>query len=379
MTFVPSLQINLLNTLGGAYMQGIAQLRAALAAGINPPFQPDTFLDQARSLQHLLEGRGEPAPRLTGMVARMEDLAGDCQLTMDQARFLLDQARAGESSLIPGYRYLQRIGRGLVGTVYRGLEEKSGRVVAIKVGLLGPTSGPEGRAKKTRKLQRTYKNEWEMMLTVASERTVRPLSRGKIESGKPFLVMEYLAGGSLRERIALVEGGQAPFDLKQAIDWALQAAEAVAVVHERGVIHNDVKPSSFLLTSEGIIKLGDFSFATTVHRGRVHGPIDSRGTEGYLPLETVETPRKDVYALGVTLFLLFSGQMPRRNVDHPLFALLSPPPSVRNLRPERQIPEPIDRVIRRAIMEAPTARYPDAIAMARALSRAIATSRRSGR
>jgi serine/threonine protein kinase len=273
--------------------------------------------------------------------------------------------------LIPGYQVLEVINSGGFGVVHRALDSASGEEVAIKVGHLSQV--PENSATRVW-LRQVFDSEWNSLNRVRSERIVRPISRGVTDDNNPYLVLEYVPGVALSHYLASVEIGVLTFDLKQTMLLMLGAAEAVGALHENGLIHNDIQLSNFIVVEDGRVKLCDLAMATTVAEAKRIGSRNHRGTPGFYSAQTVETKRKDVFGLGSAFYHLLTGRIPfppKQSDPFSLLAAQAPPPPPREVRPEREIPRPVDRIVMKAIHRAPTSRYADANEMEEDL-RAIA-------
>ena len=270
------------------------------------------------------------------------------------------------ASLISGYCQFQIIGTGGFSTVYRATALDSGETVAIKVGrIVGQPETPE----TLRRLHAVYENEWNALNLIHSEDVVRPIARGTTDRDRPYLVLEYVDGVTLSDYQQQLAAGLIPFDLRQVLILMLSAAKAMGAMHENGLIHNDIKLSNYRLTGKGHVVLCDLGMALTVEEARRVGSRSYRGTPGYIPAQTAETPRKDVFALSAAFFHLLTGKR-AFNPDNPMATFLFAPPPPSRIRPERNIPPKIDRIILKALSPAPADRYPDAIAMHSALEKA---------
>src|SRR5207237_7246414 len=116
-------------------------------------------------------------------------------------------------------------------------------------------------------------------------------------AGRPIIVMEHLAGGSLERRIA----GKKPCDPPQALDWLEEAAAALDAAHAAGIVHRDVKPGNLLLDADGHIHVADFGVASAVGTASLTQTGTILGTAGYLSPEQASgdhaTAASDLYAL----------------------------------------------------------------------------------
>ncbi len=127
---------------------------------------------------------------------------------------------------------------------------------------------------------------------------------------RPFIVMEYLSGGSLQETIDR-EGAQPP---ARALEWLEQAATALDTAHREGVIHRDVKPANLLLDRHGRVHVADFGIASAAGLNSLTQTGTVLGTASYLSPEQAQgartTPASDLYSLGVVAFELLTGRRP---------------------------------------------------------------------
>ena len=193
------------------------------------------------------------------------------------------------------------------------------------------------------------------------------------EGDQDFLVMEFVPGGTLESRLQ-----EAPLPLAQVQSLGAAVADALEDAHRHGVLHRDLKPGNVALTTDGRPKILDFGLALLLSGDAVTGRLTQAGTVmGSLPYMApeqlageAEDPRTDVYALGVTLFELATGQRPFTQ-DRPqalMFAIINTPaPSVRSLRPEASAG--FDRLILACLEKDRERRPASAAAVAEALRR----------
>jgi serine/threonine protein kinase len=199
------------------------------------------------------------------------------------------------------YRDPRLVGRGGMAEIFRATDAELGREVAVKV-LDGAGAEDDGvRARFLREARAAAR------LSVDSH-TVSVYDVGEFD-GRPFLVMEYLGGGSLDNRLRA--GTIAP---QQALTWLEQAGQALDNAHDHGVVHRDVKPANLLLDAAGNLYVADFGIA------RAEG-LESHtqtgvvlGTAGYLAPEQIRgqraTAASDRYALAVVAYELLTGSRP---------------------------------------------------------------------
>jgi serine/threonine-protein kinase len=205
-----------------------------------------------------------------------------------------------------GFTLLQELGRGGAGVVYRALQHHPERVVALKCLLDGGHTGLERRAR--------FVAEADAIARLSHPHIVQVYAVGE-HQGQPFLCLEYLTGGSLAAKL----GGR-PQPPREAARLLQLLAGAVQHAHERGVVHRDLKPSNVLLAGDGTPKVSDFGLARFGRPERTAtGAIV--GTPSYMAPEQARGeggqvgPATDVWALGVILYELLTGQPPFRAVQ----------------------------------------------------------------
>ena len=207
-----------------------------------------------------------------------------------------------ESDLPDRYRNPELIARGGMGEVYRAEDADLARIVAVKL-LAGRFADNEAiRGRFTREA-----------LAVArlshAPSTVTIFDVGE-HDGRPYIVMEYLAGGSLADR--LERDGAQP--VGRVLEWLGQAAAALDAAHANGIVHRDVKPANLLLDDDERVKVADFGVASAADLGSFTEAGTVVGTAGYLAPEQARgeraTPASDLYALAVVAFELLTGRRP---------------------------------------------------------------------
>ena len=188
------------------------------------------------------------------------------------------------------------------------------------------------------------------------------------QDGQYYLVMEYLAGGTLSEAI---ERGAIP--IPQALSWARQALKALDYAHQHRIIHRDVKPSNIMLDRNGQARVLDFGIAMVMGGRRLTSSGVAIGTAEYMSPEQITRPqavdhRTDVYSMGIVLYEMLTGKLPfegesEYNVKNA--QVHQPPPSMRSINPA--IPEPLEYIVLRAIAKDPNQRYSGCGEFARAI------------
>ena len=260
------------------------------------------------------------------------------------------------SLTLGNYAILDRLGKGGMGQVYRGLHRKMKRVVALKV-------LPPGSAGSLEMLDR-FQREVEATAQLAHPNIVTAFDAGE-DKGIRFLVMEYVEGNDL-ESLILERG---PLPAARAVEYILQAAQGLEYAHWHGMVHRDIKPANLILDWRGTIKLVDFGLVGLVP-GVASPDADGKatpartepgalGTPDYVSPEQVADPTfpgpaSDIYSLGCTLYFLLVGR-PVFSGETAGAKLLAhqeqPPPSLRAARPDAT--EPLDRLFRRMLAKRP--------------------------
>jgi tetratricopeptide (TPR) repeat protein len=268
------------------------------------------------------------------------------------------------SALPSRYRGAERIARGGMGEIYRAEDVQLERTVAIKLLTEGFANDPSVRERFTREALAAAR------LSRAPS-TVTIFDVGEHE-GRPYIVMEYLEGGSLADRLT-AEGAQ---PLGRSLAWLRDAAAALDAAHESGIVHRDVKPGNLLLDAEGRVHVADFGVASAAHLGALTETGTVVGTAGYLSPEQARgeraTPASDRYALAVVAFELLTGRRPyvRDSTTAEALAHVSAPiPAASRLRPD--LPAELDAALARGLAKEPEHRYGSAAELVEALHGAL--------
>jgi serine/threonine-protein kinase len=278
--------------------------------------------------------------------------------------FLEGKMAAPGEVLALRYRIEREIGRGSMGVVYEGHDERLDRRVAIK--LLEMAGASDERLKKLRSLR--FEREAQAVGRVGSAHVLDIYDLGALPNGDAFMVLEYLEGENLKQRLDRV-GALLPRDIAVI---ACELLDGLHEVHEVGIIHRDVKPANVFLVRRprggetvkildfGVCKLRDSS-------GEATGLGAVLGSVPYMAPEFIENgprgldARADLYAVGVLLYRAASGRLPYRtsNPAQLRFQMRQhPPPALCELVPE--LDPAFSRVVERAMAWDPAARFSSA-------------------
>jgi len=272
----------------------------------------------------------------------------------------------GES--FSSYRVIREIGRGAMGAVFEAEHVSLRKRVAIKV--LLPEASSDAAA-----VQR-FLREGEAAARIRHDHIVDVSDVGT-RDGTPYLVMEYLDGESLADRLAR----RRRIDDTELVDLAIPVCDALALAHEAGVVHRDVKPDNIFLarTARGGVRamLVDFGISHVAHNDPRVARLTSSsvliGTPCYLSPEAARSARSvdarsDQYAFGVTLYECRTGLLPyeRASVFEMLSAILLEDPVPPSMRASDIDPR-LEETILRAMSRSPDERFPDMRALALSL------------
>jgi tRNA A-37 threonylcarbamoyl transferase component Bud32 len=258
------------------------------------------------------------------------------------------------ANLPPRYQNPRRIGRGGMGDIYLARDSMLDREVAVKVLAERYAEDEATRQRFTREALASARLSGDPAIATIFD-------VGEWE-GRPFIVMEYLGGGSLEERLSSKRPPPA-----QALTWLEQAARALDTAHQQGIVHRDVKPGNLLLDEAGDVHVADFGIASATGLDSLTVAGTILGTAGYLSPEQAQgeraTPASDRYGLGVVGFELLTGRRPfgRESPTAEAAAHANDPiPSVAEHAPDLPAAQ-LDTVFRKALAKSPRERYPSSL------------------
>src|SRR6478609_6714680 len=257
------------------------------------------------------------------------------------------------------YRVEVMIATGGTSSVYRGLDLRLDRPVALKI--------MEPRYAGDQHFLTRFQREARTVARLKDPGLVAVYDQG-IEGRHPFLVMELVEGGTLRE--LLRERGPMPPHAVAAV--LAPVLGGLAVAHAAGLVHRDIKPENVLISDDGGVKIADFGLVRAVAEAKITSTSVILGTAAYLSPEQVSTgaasPRSDVYSMGVMTYELLTGATPFAG-DTPLAVAymrmdhdVAPPSGVID-----GVPPQFDELVRRATARDPADRYADAREMGAAV------------
>lgn len=267
------------------------------------------------------------------------------------------------------YKFIDKLGEGKMGEVYRVERFDVGRVVALKFLRKRVARQPDAQVR--------FLREIEAVSALEHPHIVRT-HYAEVVDGKQLLVMEYVDGRTLRDWLSAEE----PLPIRWACECIRQAALGLQHIHEHGFIHRDLEPGNLMVTGAGtdtrphlkILDLGMSRITLPVKKG------DSLTAEGqilgrvdYISPEQAESSkhadiRSDIYSLGCILFELLAGRQPfpGKNVFERIAVRSKGPPSLREFRPE--VTEELEQVVSRTLAPNPDQRYQTPAELAQALA-----------
>jgi eukaryotic-like serine/threonine-protein kinase len=271
------------------------------------------------------------------------------------------------------YRVERVLGEGGMGYVVAAIHEQLHQRVAVK--FLAPELCENQDA------AHRFLREARAAVRIQSEHVARVLDVGELEDGAPYMVMEFLSGNDLSREIQ----ARGKFEIATAIDYVLQASEAVAEAHSIGLIHRDLKPANLFLArrpdGSPLVKVLDFGISkalTPESSSKDHPSLTAAqsllGSPAYMSPEQARRPksvdaRTDIWSFGVILYEFLTGTTPWKG-DHPLEVLTAavsdPMPSLVDVRTD--VPRELEAVIAKCLAKKPEDRHQTIAELAQALA-----------
>ena len=250
------------------------------------------------------------------------------------------------ATMIGRYLLLHRIAAGAAGFVYAADDPTLGRRVALKVIATDLEDEPEAR-------ERFYR-EARVTAQLRHPNIVQVLEVGQ-DQGRPFIAMELLEGSPLDEHLR----ERPDLSLEARLDLIIQLCTGLEVAHAEGSVHRDVKPTNIIVQGDGRLKILDFGLAR-LHTSTLTANGAVVGSSGYMSPEQAEglrvDERSDIFSAAAVGYLILSGRSPfgARNLPLALHAILNESPTA--LTPA-EAPEPLSRVLFKALEKSPHVRY----------------------
>jgi serine/threonine-protein kinase len=251
-----------------------------------------------------------------------------------------------------------------MGEIFRATDTTLGRAVAVKV--------LDERHAQDASVRERFTREALAVARLSGNSNIVTIYDVGIHNERPFIVMEYLAGGSLEQKIR-AEGMQSP---RETLEWLEHAANALDAAHREGIVHRDVKPANLLLDRYGRVHVADFGIASAAGLGSLTQTGTVLGTASYLSPEQARgertTAASDLYSLGIVAFELLTGRRPFEGDSVAAEAaahVTGTVPSVRDVNPA--LPSELDPVFAQALAKDPAKRYGSAAEFVAALRHSL--------
>ena len=341
----------------GAPTERWRRIEELLAAALDrEPTARDRFLDAACAGDSDL--RGEVASLLAA-----HERSGALDRLGPEVASITAELR-GASAMLTGrtighYQVIERIGGGGMGVIYKALDTRLGRPVALK--FLKPRLDTDGSAADR------FRQEARAAGALEHPNICTIYDIGETEDERLFLAMPLYDGETLEQRIK-----RGPLAIGDARDIAVQMLRGLAKAHARGIIHRDIKPANVFVTTDGVVKLLDFGIAKLADVSLTGPASRPLGTVAYMsPEQAHGTPvdlRTDLWSAGAVLYEMLSGRRPypRGVPGASAEASASVPVSLMDQRPD--VTPALQRIVMKALERIPADRFPSADAFAQALS-----------
>lgn len=260
------------------------------------------------------------------------------------------------------YELGELIGHGGMSDVYRAVDLRDGKTIALKMIYKHLLQQPNN-------IER-FSRIGDVMLGLRHDNIIR-IQQYVCRPDLAYFAMEYLEGGTLQEKLHHYHSRVQSVRFPQILEWMLPICKAADYAHEQGLVHRDLKPSNILFRKSGSPVLTDFGLAFLIDQPRLSGSNTITGTPGYLSPEQAQglpgARRSDVYSLGILLYELLTGRTPFDGsaVNVIMQHISEPPIPPSNFR--KDLPQPIEKVVLCALEKAPHHRYRTAAALGDAL------------
>lgn len=253
------------------------------------------------------------------------------------------------------YEVFKHIGQGGMADVFLAMDTILNREVAIKILRSELCADPVSVVR--------FEREAQAATTLSHPNIVEIYDVGEYK-GHRYIVMEYVPGRTLKQVIR----SRGSLEPDEAIDIEKQLVSAVSEAHHKGIIHRDIKPQNIIVKSDGSIKILDFGIAIAKGNIQVTQANNVMGSVHYLAPELAKgkpaSVQSDIYALGIVLFEMLSGDVPFKAdsaVQVALMQMRNEMPSIRTINPS--IPQSIENIITRATAKDPSKRYSSCVDM----------------
>ena len=264
---------------------------------------------------------------------------------------------------ISHYKIVEKLGEGGMGVVYKAIDTKLDRPVAIKFlpGHLSSTSDNRARFLQEAKATAALNHPNILSIYEIDE-----------HNENAFIVLEFIDGQTLKDYLATVKTGSG-IPVSQAIDWIQKIAQGLKVAHDKQIIHRDIKAENVMLTKTGQLKIMDFGLAKLRSHGTLTKAGSSLGTLSYMSPEQAQGAsadhRSDLWSLGVLFFELLTGDLPFKSEHEAglLYLVVNQSPPLPS-ELDRRLPQAIDTIVMKMLEKEPEKRFQSVDEFLQALS-----------
>jgi len=249
---------------------------------------------------------------------------------------------------ISHYKILEKLGEGGMGVVYKAQDTKLDRLVALK---FLPQHLTSDFSEKERFI---HEAKAASALNHPNITTIHEVDEFE---GQMFIVMEYCEGKTLKQMIE-----KETLSVKKVLDIGIQICEGLAIAHEKGIVHRDIKSDNIMVTHDGLVKIMDFGLAKLKGVSRLTKSETTMGTVAYMSPEQAQgievDQRSDIFSFGVVLYEIITGQLPFKG-EHEAAIMYS----VMNETPEplarykAGVPDELQRIMSKALAKSKDERY----------------------
>ena len=256
--------------------------------------------------------------------------------------------RLAVGSRVGHYEILEQLGGGAMGEVYKALDQRLGRVVALK--FLPADLARDSSAR------RRFLHEAKAVAALDHSNVATLYEVAESEGGRMFLALAFCEGETLQQKLE-----RGPLPLPEAVSIARQIAQGLAAAHRLHIVHRDIKPANVVILPDGKVKLLDFGLAKMTGATSLTRLGSSPGTPAYKSPEQTKgeqvDPRSDLWALGVVLYEMVAGRTPfgGEYESAVIYAILNTPP--RPLDGGKAFPPELAATIEKALAKNPAKRY----------------------